>query len=152
MGKTKTKIMDDSVPAEEPKKTSRKLGRHDDLVEQLKAELADVGTPSKETKPEPKKAEEVLETEDKKETKVEEKEEPKSEKKAQKPGKEKPRSKKYQEASKDLDKTKTYALAEAIELTKKSSYTKFTGTLEAHINTATTNIRGLVSLPFVSGK
>lgn len=73
-------------------------------------------------------------------------------KKAQKPGKEKPRSKKYQEIIKDLDKTKTYSLNEAVDLVKKLSYTKFEATLEAHINTAQTGIRGLVSLPYASGR
>src|SRR3989344_7409818 len=37
-------------------------------------------------------------------------------------------------------------------MVKKLSYSKFNGTLEAHINTIQTGIRGLVSLPFVSGK
>lgn len=72
--------------------------------------------------------------------------------KKQKPGKAKPRSKKYQEVSKDLDRTKTYSLNEAVELAKKLSYSKFNGTLEAHINTAQTGIRGLVSLPYASGR
>lgn len=40
----------------------------------------------------------------------------------------------------------------AVDLAKKMSYSKFDGTLEAHINTATSGIRGLVSLPFVTGK
>ena len=73
-------------------------------------------------------------------------------KKATKPGKAKPRSKKYQELVKDLDKTKSYPLSEALDLVKKLSYSKFAGTLEAHINTSTTGIRGLVSLPFVTGR
>lgn len=64
----------------------------------------------------------------------------------------KPRGKKYQEASKDLDRSKTYPIPEAVELVKKLSTTKFSGTLEAHINTVQTGIRGMVSLPFVSGK
>ncbi len=51
-----------------------------------------------------------------------------------------------------MDKSKSYPLNEAVEIVKKSSYTKFDGTLEAHINTAQTGIRGLVSLPFASGK
>lgn len=72
--------------------------------------------------------------------------------KSQKPGKAKPRSKKYQEKTADLDKSKTYPLKEALELVKKLSYSKFEGTLEAHVNTAQTGIRGLVSLPFASGK
>ncbi len=73
-------------------------------------------------------------------------------KNSQKPGKAKPRSKKYQEISKDLDKTLSYSITEAVELVKKLSYSKFTGTLEAHINTTVPNLRGLVSLPFASGK
>lgn len=66
-----------------------------------------------------------------------------------KPGKAKPRSKKYQEIAKDLDRTKAYSLDEAVNMVKKLSYSKFNGTLEAHINTAQTGIRGLVSLPYV---
>ncbi len=74
------------------------------------------------------------------------------EKKARKPGKAKPRSKKYQEVVKDLDKTKAYPLSEAVELVKKLSYSKFDGSLEAHVNTAQTGIRGLVSLPYAAGR
>lgn len=73
-------------------------------------------------------------------------------KKLQKPGKAKPRSKKYQEVVKDLDRTKTYPIDEAVEMAKKLSYSSFTGTLEAHINTAQIGIRGLITLPFSSGK
>lgn len=73
-------------------------------------------------------------------------------KKAGKPGKAKPRSKKYQEITKDLDRTKVYPLNEAVDLVKKLSYSKFNATLEAHINTSQTGIRGLVSLPYASGK
>lgn len=69
-----------------------------------------------------------------------------------KPGKAKPRGKKYQEIVKDLDRTKTYPLNEAVEMVKKMSYSKFKGTLEAHVNTAQAGIRGLVSLPYSSGK
>lgn len=74
-------------------------------------------------------------------------------KKAQKPGKQKKvRSKKYLESLKDLDKTKSYPITEAVDLVKKLSYSKFEGTFEAHINTIQTGLRGLVSLPFASGK
>lgn len=72
--------------------------------------------------------------------------------KPQKPGKAKPRSKRYQEISKDLDRSKIYSLSEAVDMVKKLSYSKFPGTLETHINTAQTGIRGLVSLPYVTGK
>lgn len=68
-----------------------------------------------------------------------------------KTGEKKARSKKYLEASKDLDRSKSYPLPEAVELVKKMSFSKFDGILEAHINTIQ-NMRGFVSLPFASGK
>lgn len=73
----------------------------------------------------------------------------------------KPRSKKYQEAAKLVDKTKTYPLPEAISLVKKTSYTKFDGTVELHLNLNPTvlgekkekkDFRGSVSLPHGTGK
>lgn len=74
-------------------------------------------------------------------------------KKTQKPGKRtKVRSKKYLELTKDLDKSKSYPLTEAIDLVKKLNYAKFNATLEAHINTLALGLRGLVSLPYASGK
>lgn len=105
------------------------IGGRDELVEKLKEEL---GVETKE-KPQPKSGQ------------------PMAEKKI-KPSKQKPRSKKYLEASKDLDRNKSYPLPEALELIKKLSYSKFDGTLEAHINTIQTGLRGLVTLPFASGK
>src|SRR3989344_7871157 len=170
MGKTKTAVMDDSLPVEEPKKSNKKLGRQDDLVEKLRAELAtedEAGREVSEARPDALK-----------QTQKEEiamppaaprDNQPVKEKKPQNPGtrpasggKEKPRSKKYKqsllfsdEKSQDtssLDRNKSYPISEAIEIVKKVSYTKFEGTLEAHINTAQTGIRGLVSLPFASGK
>ena len=72
-----------------------------------------------------------------------------------KPGKAKPRSKKYLEASKDLDRNKFYPISEALDMVKKMSYSKFNdgfGTLEAHINTYATGLRGLISLPYAQVK
>lgn len=75
------------------------------------------------------------------------------EKKAQKPGKQKKvRSKKYLELTKNLDKSKSYSLTEAVAMVKSLNYAKFDATLEAHINTTASGIRGLVSLPYVTGK
>lgn len=121
MGKTKIKTIDDAAQvAESPKQ----VGRRDELVEKLKAELG-VEEPKlvKETKPKAK---------------------PTKLGKA-KPGslpRAKPRGKKYQETTKDLDRSKTYPLNEAVEMVKKLSYSKFEGTLEAHINTVQTGLRG----------
>lgn len=125
MGRPKVKIIDDSQPSAEIKKEKQ--------AEQIKSEAA-------ETVSENNKEKTVVE-------KV--KSEPA---KKQKTGKAKPRSKKYQEAVKDLDRSKTYPLNEAVEMVKKLSYSKFTGNLEAHLNTAQTGIRGLVALPFATGR
>lgn len=151
LGKTKIKAIDDSQPAQDAKKPAKKLGRHDDaLVEKLKEEL---GIEEKAVPVIPSVSEESADL--KKESgdlSASPQDDKKEIKKNAKPGKSKPRGKKYQESSKDLDRSKTYSLTEAIELAKKMSYTKFPGTLEAHINTVQTGIRGLVSLPFASGK
>lgn len=76
----------------------------------------------------------------------------KSEPKISKPTSVKQRSKKYLEVSKDLDKTKSYPLPQALDMVKKMSYSKFDGTLEAHIQTGQTGLRGFLQLPYVSGK
>ena len=150
MGKTKIKTIDDAVQTEPPKKA----GRRDELVEKLKAELgaedqlsvlgdqlSDKGQPvisksvtEKQTTGKLKSENRQLKTDHKKVAKS------------------KPRSKKYQEAAKDLDRSKAYPLNEAVEMVKKLTFSKFTGTLEAHINTVQTGLRGLVSLPHASGK
>ena len=89
--------------------------------------------------------------------KTEEKAAPKAEEKKAEPAKKtaskaKPRSKKYKEVAELVDKAQSYKLAEAIELTQKVSYSKFPATVEMHINTSVKGLRGLVSLPFASGK
>jgi len=62
------------------------------------------------------------------------------------------RSKKYQEKADLVEKTKLYPLNEAVETAKGATYSKFDGTFEIHINTNVKNLRGLISLPFTSGK
>lgn len=146
VGKTKTKIMDDSIQVEKVKKPAKKLGRTDELVEKLKAELGvDQKDSEKLSKPEDliSGKSDVSETTGKLSP---------SEKKSQASSKIKPRSKRYQETVKDLDRNKTYPLNEAVELVKKHSLTKFTGSLEAHILVVQAGLRGLVSLPYASGK
>lgn len=64
----------------------------------------------------------------------------------------KKRGKKYLEAFKEIDKSKAYALPEAVDKVFKAAYTKFPSTIEVHINTNTKNIRGLTTLPFSAGK
>jgi large subunit ribosomal protein L1 len=66
--------------------------------------------------------------------------------------------KKYREAFKLIDKTKTYPLAEALELAVKTSPTKFDASVELHINLgvdprqADQNVRDTVVLPAGTGK
>lgn len=76
----------------------------------------------------------------------------KTSKAAVKKGKAKYRSLKYKEAAEKVEKSKKYDINEALELAKQTSYSKFEGSLELHLNTNAKNIRGLVSLPFTSGK
>ncbi|MDH4068292.1 MAG: 50S ribosomal protein L1, partial [Dehalococcoidia bacterium] len=68
------------------------------------------------------------------------------------------RGKKYQEASKLADKSRTYAPEEAIELAKKASYAKFDETVELHLRmgvdprSADQQVRGVILLPNGLGK
>jgi large subunit ribosomal protein L1 len=66
--------------------------------------------------------------------------------------------KKYQEASKLVDKSKAYSPEEAIELAKKASYAKFDETVELHLRmgidprAADQQVRGVILLPNGLGK
>jgi large subunit ribosomal protein L1 len=66
--------------------------------------------------------------------------------------------KKYLEAAKQVDPARLYALDEGIELAKKTSYTNFDGTIEAHLRMgvdsrhADQQVRGVASLPHGLGK
>lgn len=68
------------------------------------------------------------------------------------------RGKKYQEAAKLIEKGKTYALKDAIDLALKTNTTKFDGTLEIHARLgvdprqADQNIRTTIVLPHGNGK
>ncbi len=66
--------------------------------------------------------------------------------------------KKYQEATKLLDRTKVYHPQEAIELAKKAAYSQFDETVELHLRMgvnprdATQQVRGITLLPHGLGK
>ena len=68
------------------------------------------------------------------------------------------RSRKYAEAAKLVDKTKRYSIEEAVELAKKTSITKFDGTVEVSFRMnldsrkAEQNLRGAIVLPYGTGK
>lgn len=75
--------------------------------------------------------------------------ETKSTKKAKKA---KVRSKKYNEAKAKIDRGKEYKLKDAIGLVKEASYSKFDGTMEAHLTVKKTGVSAQVALPFSGGK
>lgn len=68
------------------------------------------------------------------------------------------RGKKYQEAAKLVDETKQYSPEEAVELVKKTAFTKFNATIEAHLRMgldprkADQQIRTTVQLPHGTGR
>ena len=68
------------------------------------------------------------------------------------------RGKKYAEAAKLIDRTKTYETAEAVSLIKKTAVAKFDETVEAHIRLgvdgrhADQQVRGAVVIPHGTGK
>lgn len=135
MGKTKMAVMDDSKPEAEVKKQKK-----EEVIEN-KAEEAAVDVANNEAGEVAK--EEKSETKEKK---------TKKSKASVKKGKAKYRSVKYKASAEKVEKSKKYPVTEAINAAKESSYSKFDGSLELHLNTSAKNIRGLVSLPFASGK
>lgn len=57
------------------------------------------------------------------------------------------RGKKYQQATKLIDKSRSYTIAEALDLLLETSTTKFDPTVEIHLNVAERNLRGTVNFP-----
>lgn len=66
--------------------------------------------------------------------------------------KKKSRSQRYQNSAIVIDKSKSYALKEALELLAKFQKTKFDETVELHINTNAGGISGNITLPHGTGK
>jgi len=62
------------------------------------------------------------------------------------------RGKKYQDARKLVDKTKTYSPKEAFELLKKVSYDKSGGAVEVHFNVIEKGLAGEARLPYFESK
>lgn len=65
---------------------------------------------------------------------------------------EKVRGKKYVEAKKKFDNTKTYPVAEAIKLVKETSYSVFDGTMELHMIIKKVGASATCTLPHSAGK
>jgi len=64
----------------------------------------------------------------------------------------KKRGKRYQTAKILVDHTKTYSLSEAIKLLKKTSISRFNGSVETHLVTRQTGLKGEVKFPHSTGK
>lgn len=62
------------------------------------------------------------------------------------------RTKKYKEKLALIDRSKKYALTDAAKLVKQTSYSKFTGSVEVHINIKEKGLRGTLTLPHGTGK
>ena len=69
-----------------------------------------------------------------------------------KAGKPKIRGKKYQEAKAKVDRNKLYPLADAIKLVKETSYSKFDGAVELHLNVKKAGLSAKLVLPHSGGK
>ncbi len=69
-----------------------------------------------------------------------------------------PRSRRYQEIGKKIDRNKIYSLKEAISLVKKTANTKFDSSVEVHIRLGIDpkkgeqQVRGMVNFPYGTGK
>jgi len=69
-----------------------------------------------------------------------------------------PRSKRYQEVSKKVEKTKLYSVEEAVKLAKETAATKFDSSVEVHVNLSIEpsksdqQVRGAITLPHGTGK
>lgn len=128
MAKKKLAVMDDSIENEtKEEKQAEAVEASAPKTEEAKASEAETETPAKGKKVKTSKA-------------------------AVKKGKAKYRSLKYKEAAEKIEKSKKYDLTQAVDSAKETSYSKFEGSLELHLVTNSKNIRGLVSLPFASGK
>ena len=62
------------------------------------------------------------------------------------------RGKKYQNAKAKIDRNKLYPVSEAVKLVKETSYSKFDGAVELHLNTKKADLNVKVSLPHSAGK
>src|SRR3989344_5893792 len=167
MGKKKLAVIDDSQVEPEVKNQKSKVKKESEKVnpnpELLEKERAQARAEAKKVNPNPEvlakeKAEEKKvqkdseNSENQQVSKSEIKKSAQKKSQAQKHGEPKYRSSKYKEAAEKVEKAKKYAIDEAVNLVKETSYSKFDGSLEIHINTSVKNLRGLVSLPYASGK
>jgi len=141
MGKIRVKTLGDENLERKQKIESRKKAQEKKIAKTAKEEVSPAQKPVKE---ETKKTE----TENQP---VAPAPYAKKSKKANKSNENK-RSAKYQTAAQMVDKTKAYALKEALELLPKINLSKFDETVELHINTLQPSVSVTVTLPHGTGK
>lgn len=78
--------------------------------------------------------------------------EEKKEKETKRVKKTKARGKKYQEVKAKIDRNKLYPLAQAVQLVKETSYSKFDGTVELHLVVKKEGLSANIDLPHSTGK
>lgn len=152
MGTTRIKVIDLSSDQEEIK-TSRK---HAEKLTGLSAKTsvkADAAKIKEEKKP--KEAEVKAEAKLEKSPETAEPEQitpaPKKKSTSSAAPKKSVRGKKYQEATKLIDKSRNYPAREALELLAKTSLTRFDPTVEVHLNVSDKNIRAKINFPHPVG-
>jgi len=161
MGKIRKIVMGDLEAEEEQK---RRADARRQTKQAKKAKVEGVGLKGGERtavvegtdiKPEFKKLIDEVETGE--EAKVKKKKAKKKAEDEEKTGK--TRSKKYLEKAGLIEKNKLYAISDAVKLVKQTSYTKFDGTVEIHVNINPKtlekdkkDVRGTLTLPHGSGK
>ena len=143
MGKIKVRTLGDESLEQKQKEKSKQKNKEKKLVKGGKGgeRVISVGPSAEELA----RIELPKETEEKKETK-------KVTKKSFKKEKKNPRSKSYQDALKNLDKSKRYSLLDGLSMLEKLKRSKFDETVELHINTTETGVSAMVTLPHGTGK
>lgn len=136
MGKIRVKTLGDE---EAEKKQEKKAQKRKEAKDAKETEVLEIAVETKGTKG----------TE---ETKDQKKETPKKVEKKNKKTAARERSKRYKEVKALVDRTKKYALKEALELLPQIHLAKFDETVELHINTHEAGISGNLTLPHGTGK
>lgn len=160
MGTQKPVVIGGEMPEEVGGPIAEHHGKTKDKAKTAKEKVAEKIKQEKFKKEEPAeevKVQEMPEEKGPKEETAEKEGEGEKKPKKTKVGKAKVRSIKYQKAIALIDKNKKYDIAEAIELAKKTSLSKFDGNIEIHIRVLSKtkkpeNLRGLVQYPFLVGK
>lgn len=155
MGKIKTVVMGDEVAEEAARKKAeakREQKRAEKAATVAQKEARKTITPQIEEVSEEPKTAPVEETVSQEQPAEEVKEVKKAKKKVVESKYRFPTGKKYAEVKSLVDPKKVYSLSDAVTLVKKTSYSKFDGSVEVHLNVADKNMRGIVTFPHGTGK